>query len=362
MVTQVAGGHAPAVSRRAPIRHRSVTVGCNNARTVRLHVDRDLPVPVTAQLLGQIEYGVTNGDVPPGSRLPSVRALAADLGVSPVTVSQVFKALKAKGLIATVPGRGTFVRGEGDAATPPSPTAHVDAALGRALRVGERAGLPRRDLLQRFQRLIAQNTVPPALRLVFVGVYPGVTRAYVADLARHLRPGDRLEPTTFAQLDEPSVARALTEADVVLTFAHRAEELARRLPAGVEVASVQLIPAQRTRVALAEIDPLERVLLVSAVPEFVATFRRGIDRFASHVADVRVAVVGAPELPDLVADADVVVLASGAEDVFDGLPFHVRAFEYRHVPDPVHVERVLVPRFERVRAARAASHPMEETP
>jgi len=35
---------------------------------VRLHVDRDLPVPVTTQLLGQIEYGVTNGDVPPGSR------------------------------------------------------------------------------------------------------------------------------------------------------------------------------------------------------------------------------------------------------------------------------------------------------
>lgn len=327
---------------------------------MRLHVDRDLPVPVTTQLLGQIEYGVTNGDVPPGSRLPSVRELASDLGVSPVTVSHVFKALKAKGLIATVPGRGTFVRG--DAYVAPAPTAHVDAALVRAVRVGERAGLARRDLLERFQRLVAHTSPVPALRLVFVGVYPAVTRAYVADLARHLRAGDRLEPTTFDRLDDPGVARTLAAADVVLTFAHRADELQRRLPEGAEVASVQLIPAQRTRVALAEIDPLERVLLVSTVPEFVATFRRGVDRFASHVGDVRVCVLGATELPDLVADADVVVLATGAEAVFDGLPVHVRAFEYRHVPDPVHVEGVLIPRFERVRTARAPHPTMEETP
>lgn len=328
---------------------------------MRLHVDRDLPVPVTTQLLGQIEYGVTNGDVPPGSRLPSVRELAADLGVSPVTVTQVFKALKAKGLIATVPGRGTFVRGEEGAAPGPAPTAHVDAALSRALRVGARAGLARRELLERFQRLVAHTSPVSALRLVFVGVYPAVTRAYVADLARHLRADDRLEPTTFDRLDDPAVTRALAEADVVLTFAHRADELARRLLDGAEVASVQLIPAQRTRVALAEIDPLERVLLVSTVPEFVATFRRGVDRFASHVGDVRVCVLGAAELPDLVADADVVVLATGAESVFDGLPVHVRAFEYRHVPDPVHVEGVLVPRFERIRSARAPHPHKEET-
>ena len=328
---------------------------------MRLHVDRDLPVPVTTQLLGQIEYGVTNGDVPPGSRLPSVRELASDLGVSPVTVSHVFKALKAKGLIATVPGRGTFVRGDAYVASGPAPTAHVDAALVRAVRIGERAGLARRDLLERFQRLVAHSSPAPALRLVFVGVYPAVTRAYVADLARQLRAGDRLEPTTFDRLDDPTVARTLAAADVVLTFAHRAGELGRRLPEGAEVASVQLIPAQRTRVALAEIDPLERVLLVSAVPEFVATFRRGVDRFASHVGDVRVCVLGATDLPDLVADADVVVLATGAEAVFDGLPVHVRAFEFRHVPDPVHVEGVLLPRFERVRAARAPHPPMEET-
>ncbi len=329
--------------------------------TVHLHVDRDLPVPVTTQLLGQIEYGVTNGDVPPGSRLPSVRELAADLGVSPVTVSQVFKALKAKGLIATVPGRGTFVRGDGEAATPVRPLSHVDAALARAVRIGERAGLARRELLERFQRLVAHSSPAPALRLVFVGVYPAVTRAYVADLVRHLRSGDRLEATTFDRLDEPEVARALAEADMVLTFAHRADELKRHLTEGAEVASVQLIPAQRTRVALAEIDPLERVLLVSTVPEFVATFRRGVDRFASHVGDVRVCVLGATDLPDLVADVDVVVLATGAESVFDGLPVHVHAFEYRHVPDPVHVEGVLIPGFERVRAARTLHPNMEET-
>ncbi|MEI2422099.1 GntR family transcriptional regulator, partial [Arthrospira platensis SPKY2] len=73
-----------------------------------IRIDRDLPVPVPLQLQGQIEYGVTSGDFPPGSRLPSVRELAADLGVSPVTVSAVYRRLRSAGLIDGAPGRGTF--------------------------------------------------------------------------------------------------------------------------------------------------------------------------------------------------------------------------------------------------------------
>lgn len=88
--------------------------------------------------------------------------------------------------------------------------------------------------------------------------------------------------------------------------------------------SVALIPSERTRIALAEIDPLARVVLVSAVPEFVVTFRRAIERFASHVTAV-------------------------STGVLDGMHADIRAFEYQHVPDPVKVETVLLPLIERIR-------------
>lgn len=324
---------------------------------MQIRIDRDLPVPIPLQLQGQIAYGVTSGDFPPGSRLPSVRELAGELGVSPVTVSAVYGRLRAAGLIDSAPGRGTFVRSvvPAGAVAPDDPT---DAALRRALRRAERAGVGRAELIERLQRLVASGHRGPPLRAAFVGVYPHVTRAYVADLRRHLAADDDLQATTF---DELRVAGdALADRELVFTFAHRVADARRIAPAGVVVAAVALIPSERTRVALAEIDPLARLVLLSAVPEFVVTFRRAIERFAGHVASVQTAVLGAPGAGALVADADVLVYATGAEAVVDGLPGDVRSFEYRHVPDPVQVETVLLPLVERLRAAKARGEPLQE--
>jgi DNA-binding transcriptional MocR family regulator len=53
---------------------------------------------------------ITAGDLPVGSRLPTVRALAAELDVSPTTVSEAWRALSAAGAIEPQGRRGTFVR------------------------------------------------------------------------------------------------------------------------------------------------------------------------------------------------------------------------------------------------------------
>src|ERR1700748_1864876 len=72
-------------------------------------VDPDLPVPLGTQLRGVIEYGIVCGQLAPGLRLPTVRAMASQLGIAPMTVSQVYKELKDAGLLETKPGNGTFV-------------------------------------------------------------------------------------------------------------------------------------------------------------------------------------------------------------------------------------------------------------
>jgi len=327
---------------------------------MRLQIDRDLPVPIPVQLQGQIEYGVTNGDFPPGSRLPSVRDLAAQLGVSPVTVSSVYQKLQASGLIESTPGRGTIVRDT--RSTPSTITVDpIDQALRRALQRGDRAGLSRADLIERFQRLATHRSANTPIRCTFVGVFPNVTRAYVADLKRHLAPHDELVATTFQELDEQE-RTPIENRDLLFTFAHRVADLEALSPPGARIESVALIPSERTRVALAEIDPLARVVLVNAVPEFVVTFRRAVERFASHVASITTAVLGAPDLPDVIAGADVVVYATGAESIVDGLLGDVRAFEYRHVPDPTHVETVLLPLIERIRDQREDPHTPQEDP
>ncbi len=53
---------------------------------------------------------ITSGDLAPGDRLPTVRELATDLGVSPATVSHAWQALSGVGLIISRGRSGSFVR------------------------------------------------------------------------------------------------------------------------------------------------------------------------------------------------------------------------------------------------------------
>gem|GEM_PF-2610595 len=55
---------------------------------------------------------ITTGELAPGDRLPTVRALAAELGISPATVSHAWQILSAAGLIMSRGRSGSFVRTE----------------------------------------------------------------------------------------------------------------------------------------------------------------------------------------------------------------------------------------------------------
>src|SRR5262245_13163680 len=72
-------------------------------------VDPGLPVALGVQLRGLIEYGVACGQLMPGDRLPSVREMATQARIAPMTVSQVYKQLQLAGLIEAQRGLGTFV-------------------------------------------------------------------------------------------------------------------------------------------------------------------------------------------------------------------------------------------------------------
>jgi DNA-binding transcriptional regulator YhcF (GntR family) len=71
-------------------------------------IDRSLPVPVGKQLHGLLSYMLSFGDMPRGVKLQSVRQLAAELDIAPMTVAEVYKQLRADGLVEIRPGLGAF--------------------------------------------------------------------------------------------------------------------------------------------------------------------------------------------------------------------------------------------------------------
>jgi GntR family transcriptional regulator len=65
--------------------------------------------PLAARLAERIWEAVVAGEIPTGSRLPTVRELAVALGTSPRTVERAYARLERLGVAHPRPGEGTFV-------------------------------------------------------------------------------------------------------------------------------------------------------------------------------------------------------------------------------------------------------------
>lgn len=76
-------------------------------RTVR--VDTTSQVPPYEQIRAQLAALIRTGRLAEGERLPTVRQLAADLGLAPGTVARAYRELEAAELIRTRRGAGTRV-------------------------------------------------------------------------------------------------------------------------------------------------------------------------------------------------------------------------------------------------------------
>ncbi|REK58421.1 MAG: GntR family transcriptional regulator [Thermobacillus sp.] len=75
-----------------------------------IQIDYQSDVPIYVQLTNQIIEGMASGELKPGEPLPSVRALAADLGINLHTVNKAYTHLKQEGFIQVHRQRGALVR------------------------------------------------------------------------------------------------------------------------------------------------------------------------------------------------------------------------------------------------------------
>jgi DNA-binding transcriptional regulator YhcF (GntR family) len=76
---------------------------------VRIALDQGSPEPLSEQLATAIAERIHRGSLAPGSRLPTVRALAEDLELAPNTVAKAYRALESEELVEGRGRHGTFV-------------------------------------------------------------------------------------------------------------------------------------------------------------------------------------------------------------------------------------------------------------
>jgi len=113
---------------------------------IPLHLSLDDPEPMYRQIESQLRGFILGGQLKPGTRLPSMRALASDLSCSVITTRRAYEDLEGEGFIRTRQGMGTLVAEIPEEKMSAHRREAVDGAFREAVRAGRRAGLTEEEL------------------------------------------------------------------------------------------------------------------------------------------------------------------------------------------------------------------------
>jgi DNA-binding transcriptional MocR family regulator len=275
----------------------------------------------TAEIASSVERSVQAGALSPGSRLPTIRDLAAKLRVSPVTVAAAYRLLQTRGLVVGGGRRGTHVRhhhtqdhvsgraahpaafdaidlatGNPDAELLPQIGPHLNALAHVQHTYGE--PLEFRPLIAFAAAEFEADGIPSHDLTITSGALDAVERV----LREHLRPGDRVvveDPTLPALLDlltsmglttqpcsiddegpDPGVLeRALGAHPRAVILSPRAQNPTGAALSGSRAADIARILKHRSQPMVIEID--------SAGPVSGAPLRTVIDPARQHWAAIR---------------------------------------------------------------------------
>lgn len=79
-----------------------------------ISIDLMSRIPIYEQIIEQIETFVMKGILKVGDQIPSVRSLSVQLSINPNTIQKAYSDMDRRGIICTVPGRGSFIAAEAE--------------------------------------------------------------------------------------------------------------------------------------------------------------------------------------------------------------------------------------------------------
>lgn len=130
------------------------------SRRVQFSIQPSAPEPIYKQIADQLRRWVASGQVRSGEELPSVRALAQEHAINPMTVSKAYSQLEAEGMLERRRGMGMVVA-EVRAASPPAQRlVLLRPALQAAAEQAAQLGLNLDESMNEFRRCLQARGVP----------------------------------------------------------------------------------------------------------------------------------------------------------------------------------------------------------
>lgn len=127
-----------------------------------IRISLNSPIPLQEQLVSELKRLLANGQLRLGDELPTVRQLAADLGIHWNTVARAYRELTDAGLLTSIRGRGTVVAGlvEKPRGRPSEDKKRIEALLAGALTEAKLAGMEAEEIRSMVERQVLRIWKP----------------------------------------------------------------------------------------------------------------------------------------------------------------------------------------------------------
>ena len=110
-------------------------------------------VPIYEQIVETIKRDIASGELVADTALPSVRTLSKELKISALTVKKAYDQLEEDGLVTTVHGKGTFVKGLNPGLIREEQLKELEEDMTKMLDKAKRYGISTEELEEIFHML-----------------------------------------------------------------------------------------------------------------------------------------------------------------------------------------------------------------
>lgn len=108
---------------------------------------------IYAQIVNQLKNAIVTHELTANEALPSIRALAADLGVSVITTKRAYEELEKEGLIRSVAGKGFYVCEYNTDYLKEKQLVMLENRMGELIKDAKQAGLTLEDMVEMMEAL-----------------------------------------------------------------------------------------------------------------------------------------------------------------------------------------------------------------
>jgi DNA-binding transcriptional regulator YhcF (GntR family) len=300
---------------------------------MKFQINKKTEFPIYQQLKEQIKYFLLNGDLQPGTRLPSPKDLAGYLRINKNTVIVAYKELEKEGLIVTRHGQGTYASDQ----TPTVPgekrkQALIDLAR-EALDRARELGFSAEDL---FTIVFGQTVLGLGrscdVRALFVECSLPDLHYYVQDLQEEIQIS--VEGCLLSKLAERMEEEHAAPIDIIITtFFHVEDVKAICEPLEKEVFAIMVAPELSILMQIGQFQPGTRVGFVCASEEGARTMRGSLE--VAGIRHVTLQCAGFNDtqgFKDMLGNVDVIVSGRAVIDqVRTAVPEGMAVLEYGNI-------------------------------